>query len=86
MRQWPLIAGDCPGDLHGLDANSAVSIRGREVVSERECTRDAEWKLLHVTLQRSSSCQRVRLSAHLQCLCKAVACVLRVPFKAGHVE
>lgn len=23
---------------------------GREVLSQRECTRDAEWKLMHLTL------------------------------------
>lgn len=27
-----------------------VALVGREVASERECTRDAEWKLLRLTL------------------------------------
>ena len=45
-------------DLHSLTGDRVLSIRGREVISERECTRDAEWKLLHITLQRSSSCQQ----------------------------
>lgn len=27
-----------------------LGIMGREVLSQRECTRDAEWKLMHVTL------------------------------------
>ena len=43
------------GELVSADGGSMVIIHGREVISERECTRDAEWKLLHVTLQRSSS-------------------------------
>ena len=51
-------AADAAGKLVSTDGNSALSIHGREIISERECTRDAEWKLLHVTLQRSSShCQ-----------------------------
>ena len=47
----------CTGELHSLYSDRTVSMKGREVISERECTRDAEWKLLHVTLQLSSSCQ-----------------------------
>ena len=43
------------GELVSTDRDSRVILHGREVISERECTRDAEWKLLHVTLQRSSS-------------------------------
>lgn len=46
-----------------MDGGRAVSIRGREVISERECTRDAEWNLLHVVLQRSSSCQEASAAA-----------------------
>lgn len=39
--------------------DTVISIRGKEVISERECTRDAEWKLLYVSLQRSSVHQEV---------------------------
>ena len=53
------------GELVSADGDSTMSIRGREVISERECTRDAEWKLLHVTLQRSSGRSQARASSWL---------------------
>ena len=51
---FPKDAGPA-GELVSTDGDCTVSIYGREVISERECTRDAEWKLLHITLQRSSN-------------------------------
>ena len=38
----------CAGHL--ISSGGPLGIMGREVLSERECTRDAEWKLLHLTL------------------------------------
>ena len=37
---------------HFVESRSqrCIALVGREVASERECTRDAEWKLLRVTL------------------------------------
>ncbi|BDA51151.1 hypothetical protein COCOBI_18-0260 [Coccomyxa sp. Obi] len=35
---------------HLISSGCSLGIRGREVLSERECTRDAEWKLLRLTL------------------------------------
>ncbi len=38
----------CAGHL--ISSWPPLGVMGLEVLSERECTRDAEWKLLHLTL------------------------------------
>ncbi|CAL8466468.1 g6004 [Coccomyxa elongata] len=35
---------------HLISSGAPLGVMGLEVLSERECTRDAEWKLLHLTL------------------------------------
>ena len=43
----------------------ALGIMGRQVLQQRECTRDAEWQLLHVTLLHPASREQVHLKLGL---------------------
>lgn len=52
----------CAGHL--MSRGVTLGIMGREVLSMRDCTRDAEWKLMHVTLLSLSHSSEVSKSTH----------------------
>ena len=66
---------------HFVEARSqrCVALVGREVASERECTRDAEWKLLRLQLHDYESAASSELLAERT---GGDAVQLRAPFEA----